>query len=496
MNKVITIQPQVNVKKVDTLVLASLLYLLIPNLIFIVAWFKLSIAFPILCLLAYAIFWMFNKQKFTFGESFQNILSSKLNLQLLCIALFVCFFTGAGVLLPEGDLPKHHAILKLLIEEVWPVVLQSNGDDFYLVYYIAWYLPAALVGKIFGSYSVIWVLFLEGVIGVWLTLKWVTRLALKKETFLIPIAFFLLFEGQDSLYILLKFLGGSILNIEQNDKLLFDLTWQFSYDGFNLRKFSTAYDLAFVPQQVLGAWVTTALIINEIKQKKHLGNVLLFFSLTALWSILCTIGLIPILIAGIIKLKGKGLFSKTNFLGALPLGILLLFYFTAHLPIEDKGWIWEISKEPNWLLKVVAFILFEFGIYAFLIHKSLMKSEWKHLWLMANISLVLLSFYVLGTFNDLLMRASIPLHFVFILCIIEFYETNRNRYKRIILFVLLATSSISFFLMEATLYYKRFQYQMPSIENNKVFEEVDADNWFYRQYLGESASFYGKYLSK
>jgi hypothetical protein len=422
---------------------------------------------------------------------------NKTNLKIFVAALTTCLLTGAGVLLPEGDLPKHHAILKALVEKPWPVSFESNGESFHLVYYIAYYLFPALLCKATSIVYANYYLFIEALLGVFLSMKWLLRLVKNKNNLVLPIVVFLFFEGQDSLFIFIKLAVNYVIGKEGRFyEFVYDLTWQFSYYTFILRKFSVAFDLTFVPQQVLGTWVATALIVHEIKNTKSMAACIFYFSMTAIWSILGTIGLVPLLIAGLYKFKGKGLFTYTNIIGGLSIGLPVLIYFMSHLEVKESGFIWNLHENNYWFARVVSFIVFEFGFYAVIMHRVKMKSEWKELWIACLTGLICLSFYWLGTFNDLLMRASIPLNFVFVLCVLDFYYGIVYKFKKWILFVVLAGSSLSFFLMISKLHIDRIHEGLPRIENNEVFNEIDSENWFHRQYLGKADSFYGKYLSR
>ena len=69
----------------------------------------------------------------------------------------------------QRDVIKVHTILHDLLIHSWPVVYDS-GNSF--VYSIAWYLPAAGVGKLFGGGAVWPMLSLWTVIGVALGAGW------------------------------------------------------------------------------------------------------------------------------------------------------------------------------------------------------------------------------------------------------------------------------------------------------------------------------------
>lgn len=479
----------------DTLLLFSVAYLLLPNLIFLLFWFKWWITSVVLSLLGLVVYKHLKYLGFNLKHLVNGFLKDRSNLLLLLTAFLVCLLTGVGLFLPQGDLPKHHAVLKILVESPWPVSIIDQGEKLYLVYYFAWYLPAALLGKILGLQAALVFLFFESFLGLHLVLCWLVRLTKSNKSLLLPLTIFFLLDGQDSIFILLKHAFHFLFDVEGSRNLLKELMWQMSYYDFTLRKFSAAFDLTFVPQQALGAWLATALMVNSIYKKDNSLSVLVL-SLSALWSALGTIGLLPIFLYSVVSQKLKGVFSTTNLLLGVPIGLLVLIYFQSHLPIYEQGWIWQHNPAKHWFLRWLSFIVFEFGLYAFLMAKPLKSHPLFKLWIICNISLFAMSLFVFGLYNDLLMRASMPLHFIFVLATVAFYHRLRHRFKKHLLILLLATSSCSFFLVIAHLHHSKWQTGLPKIEESTLFQDMEKKHWFHRQYLGESDSFYGKYLSR
>jgi len=497
MNKLLEIRDSKQTARAEPLVLFSVAYLLLPNLIFVLFWFKGWIASAVFILFVLVVYKQLKAVNFNLDirHWVNDFFSDKANLWLLLIAFLACLLTGVGLFLPQGDLPKHHAILKILVESPWPVSIIDKGEKLYLVYYFAWYLPAALLGKILGLQAALVFLFFESVLGLYLVLCWLVRLTKSKKSILLPLVIFFLLDGQDTIFTLCKHAFHAAFDVEGSRDLLKELMWQMSYYDFTLRKFSAAFDFTFVPQQALGAWLATALMVNSIYKKDNSLSVLVL-SLSALWSILGTIGLLPIFVYGIISQKGKAVFSNANLLLGVPLGLLVFIYFQSHLPISEQGWIWQHNPSKYWFVRLLSFIVFEFGIYVLLMFIPLKKHSIFRLWMLCNLSLFGLSWYVLGLYNDLLMRASMPLHFVFVLATVAFYKSMSHRFKKHLLVLFLATCSFSFFLMIAHLHHLKWQTGLPKIENNTLFKDMEKKHWFHRQYLGEGDSFYGKYLSR
>ena len=86
-------------------------------------------------------------------------------------------FVGVGGFAPQAtDWIKHNAVLSDCVRQPWPVVLMDRADRWPLVYYLAWYLPAALVGKVAGYAAAQVALWVWTSLGVMLAGGWFARL--------------------------------------------------------------------------------------------------------------------------------------------------------------------------------------------------------------------------------------------------------------------------------------------------------------------------------
>ncbi len=122
---------------------------------------------------------------------------------LLLTGLWVFLSGVGGYAFQNWDHHWRNAVLHDLITYNWPVVYSSpeKGPITMLVYYVGYWLPAALAGKIFGWQAANFVLFLWTWLGVFLV---ISHLSLKLKTTALKAALLLIFfSGMDALGVLL-----------------------------------------------------------------------------------------------------------------------------------------------------------------------------------------------------------------------------------------------------------------------------------------------------
>jgi len=192
----------------------------------------------------------------------------------------------------DTDWLKHNAILKDLIERPWPVVYRLGGQAAPLVYYIAYYLPAALLGKLGGWLLANQVLLVWSWIGLVLAMLWF--ITLNRRAAFTVILLFVIFSGLDvigevfvrSIVAPIRPEVRAILSWDHIEQ--WSIGWQYS---------SNTTLLFWVPHQALAGWIASGVLMYAILYFPQRKYSLFYFSLTALWSPFVTIGLIPYLLA-------------------------------------------------------------------------------------------------------------------------------------------------------------------------------------------------------
>jgi hypothetical protein len=235
------------------------------------------------------------------------------------VALMLVSLSGAGgVGLQEGDYFKHNAVLKGLIESPWPVWVPTPQGAFPLVYYLGWYLPAAAVGKLWGWEAANVFMFIWTYWGVLLALGWFALLVGRCSP--VVLAVFFLFSAPDVVGAAwMKLIGwdpGPPLPPPIRDA--WGINWYaLRWWNWELRWWAGPYTwnycshmelLFWVPQQALGAWITTGMMVAGFWQPGIGWRrwALVPIALSALWSPLVSLGLLPCLAAELFRLRETG----------------------------------------------------------------------------------------------------------------------------------------------------------------------------------------------
>ena len=144
----------------------TIFYLTLPFIIFCMGWLRLSIAIPITALILWAIWQLLQHQSPITNSQLPN---SQSTFYLLLLTGIWVFLSGVGgYTFQNWDHHWRNAVLHDLITYDWPVIYSSpeKGPITMLVYYVGYWLPAALAGKIFGWQAANFVLFLWTWLGV------------------------------------------------------------------------------------------------------------------------------------------------------------------------------------------------------------------------------------------------------------------------------------------------------------------------------------------
>ncbi len=408
------------------LVPSSILYLGLPYVFFCVGWLKWYWALLLIGLLVMALLestWLtFRPVAATDSSSVsapdsavESPLFTFRHLLLLLLSSIVWLsLAGVGEIgFQRGDWVKHESILRDLIDLPWPVVYDFYGDPVPLVYYIAFYLPAAVVGKIAGWAEAQIALFIWTFVGLSLAMLWFWVLVRKLAYWVLLI--FIFFSGLDVLgRILASWLGWATESWERIER------W-----GIYFEYSSNASLLYWVPNQALTGWIAVGLTLYAILHLRQRRITWLPLGLSLLGTPFVTVGLVPYLLAEFLGSQEplgarlRRYLSWSNLCGLLLLFGVGLFYLSK---LDRVSSLWQAELPHGFFLStysgrnlsgfgvVLLFGLVEVGLYALLLFKS-MKFEqrlWRWFFAATLVYLSLLPLYTFGIYNDLAMRGSIP----------------------------------------------------------------------------------------
>ena len=439
------------------------------------------------------------------------------------IALWLFFSGVGGYGAQDYDWLKHNAILHDLIDSKWPLAYmfspdQASGGNLPghtlhtpLVYYIAYYLPAAVVGKLAGWFWANQFLMLWTFTGLCLALLWFLVLLQKATVF--AVLLFFVFSGLDVVgLVLMKLLLQQPLAIASWGHLeLWAANWAYP---------SHTTLLFWVPNQAISGWIATGMIVYVLLYAKRKHNILFYLGLTPLWTPFITLGLLPCVIADFLTIREKlwqrvkQYISVQNFCGLVFLLLLALFYASrfSSLPLPmppiEKGLIFFTSRVSGFfwyetLSMLIVFVLVEVGIYALLVYTANRRYFTKQEATLFGISmgfLLLLPFFRYGQWNDLVMRASIPS--LYVLCLFTLRTIDRFSWKKLLSLVLLGglflgalTPVIEFRRHFQKMSQRGVWYLLP--EPGTLYTLRSPVNpSFLLQYVGDSESLFFAFLTK
>lgn len=389
----------------------SYLYVLFPTALFFLGWVKPWIAVPVCLLLVRSLkraletdadlcLPEWDRRNIVWGISI-----------LLIIAVWV-FFSGIGNFVWQNtDHRARNALYEMLVTNEWPIVKSVVCEDGIqirgLIYYIGYWLPSAVIGKLFGMTAGYIFQYLWAVLGVSICAVFMNSFLGKWSIW--PVILFVLFSGLDALGYILGGNLGLVLSFSHIER----------WNDFQFSSFTT--QLYWVYNQAIYAWVLFALVMNQKNNRRIL----------CLWSlglIVCTFpsaGMTPFIIYVILKNwkadgvelpDGKtgilnGLLSFENILGGV-VGMICSLYLTGNLSVQNTAVpaastssVQETKDGIYFLFSYILFILIEIGAYYIYIYRYY-KKNW--LFYISLFSLLLCPLIKVGGGGDFCMRASIP----------------------------------------------------------------------------------------
>ena len=496
-----------------------LIYLVLPLILFLLFWVKLGIALPVSIITLYAI-------KFEYISE----LKIKLSVKLVVFSIIICSLGGVGgYVFQSGDYEKHNQIFHDIIVKPSPTIY-SNGD--FLCYYLAYYITPSIFSKIVGIENARLISFLYTIIGVFLVFTSMSNQFKTKNPLLFSLIFVFM-SGLDIIKILFdinfitqyKTLLINILHLEVSKNELFLFLKSFLLRMNDTRiffsDFNFSHGVLFVsqigqftlaPQHLLGAWISTLLIYSYIKER-NLPKAILVICVTLFWSPFVFIGLIPYVLYLLFIIKKEiSLSLILKCLLPLPLFFILILYFGSHYPdLSHLEFLIAFFQNPVDFVKLLFFLFVEIGIYYIMVQyfssKYDLPKEMKKLLNISFISLIIISSFNMGIFNDFIIRASLPsliiLYSTTLYVFFNLFQRNPPRRIKFIIITMLTIACLEGISMCFTHYFNKDKIPQSSIIAPNFTDITKVTYEFYgnhidisKQYLGQEKSLFYKYLLK
>ncbi len=144
---------------IRSIVTQAYIWLALPLLVFFAAWLRWYVALPSLALLLFTFGYMLRRRKDSSFFTSSHFADVKINRKLIIIATLLLIYTiycGVGGFFWQATSDHHFrsAVFFDLVKHPWPVTYPplADGEPRMLCYYIGYWLPAAVMGKLFSGY--------------------------------------------------------------------------------------------------------------------------------------------------------------------------------------------------------------------------------------------------------------------------------------------------------------------------------------------------------
>ena len=295
---------------------------------------------------------------------------------------------------------RHYATLNLLTESTWPSVIELDGEQYFLRYYLAWFMFPVLAAKIFGSQFITPSIFVWSAFGLCIAMVLIFSNLRRVHHLFIAAIVFLFFSGLD-------IVAGWLTNYSA------PLTphWLHWWAGEKVVSIvPNITHLQYAPQHAITAFLSTSLFVNNRRQAVKYGALIIVA--TTMWSVFCAIGLLAIATYALFKEGWRTAITSQNLLAAPLLAIVLVLYLTQGAGQVTYDFIWNTDNFS--FFSLIMFLLFEF-LLILAIFYFFMKEE-RQLTVIFAIFLTTFCMFKVGLWNDLLLRVSMP-----VMCIMSIW---------------------------------------------------------------------------
>lgn len=318
--------------KIALLRKASIAYLLLPNIIFSVGWFKWQLAVP----LALGYLFLLGQEIRKVQSGQDVVFSARDSFFLLLFSIVLTLLSGVGGFGYEtNDYWAHNARFNELYLSRWPIYFPQK--DRFACYYFGFFLLPALFSKVSHELSIS-ALFLWTSLGFCLGLHWVYAL-INKNKFLLLIFIFIGWFGHP--------LTALISRIWSPEIYLFP---------FFLDIWSVFLQVTNVPNQVIPTLITCGILLHDTFIRKTFRDSFLPITLCFIWCVFPSVVLVVIFgiisIQALIKQKFN-LFQRNSLEKLILPGLLFIpnfIYLLSSDSIPISGFVWQFASLPQTIL--------------------------------------------------------------------------------------------------------------------------------------------------
>lgn len=389
-------------RTLDWLDRAICIYLLLPLLLFCL-WFTTPFAALLLMLVGYGSY-----RALAGGRGGSVGIAWAWLAGILALSLAWTAISGVGhFFYANSDWIIRDAVLHDLTNAGWPPsYTDGDGASLILRAPVGYYLPSAVIGRLWGLHAANTALYLWTAFGFALFAAAACRLFDSNRQRATCLVLLLLFGGMDILGFTWRGARPPVLGET--------VEWWLQVIQYP----SNAYLMAWVPNHALPAWLGIVLILRFWRLPTLARITPLLAAAIPLWSPLAAIGLFPFFLFALAWRRDfRILFSPHSSLPFLLPALALAGYLGMDAGTILHGWlIRNFASTREFLMFYLGFCLLEFGVLALILSRLITFTTTTRI---AVVVLCLLPLYVYGPYNDMAMRSSIPALMILALACVE-----------------------------------------------------------------------------
>ncbi len=476
----------------------SLGYLLLPNLIFSISWFRTPISVCLVAGLAFMYVISYQREK-----SLKTDLETRHMVEIAFISLAIIAFSGIGGFCFQAfDFWAHNSKYYTLYNQSWPVTFKENGR--YACHYFGFFLVPALISKGLGEPSGI-ALYLWASVGLFIGICW-----------------FFIFTSKSYLSLIFFLSLGGVGHVT---KVLFLRAIGLNYHvpPFFTEIWPVLYQTQWAPNQLIPIIIVSCILFNDYVYVKKPEKSFLAVISIFIWGIFPSI--VFVVIFGVLIIlryyKEPRYFLKPGpmldlFLPGL-LFIPTFFFFLQGKSSVVSGFIWQFNPLNEIAFHYFFGVVIDLGVlYGIVLILKLHKTQYANVIHALFLLLIAISLFRMGKWNDWFLRGSTPVLTLLSLFILhrfaEWVKEHPGWYKMriaypIIIFLVLGLvvplSHIKRALTENVVTHSLFpdkvkftpypynQYEDFYQLGKAIYSQQEAN-----QFLGQKGSFYEMYLAR
>lgn len=382
----------------DVLTATTLVYLAVPNFVFLLGWLKPLPGVAVSLLLGYALVQFFRRSDFVWRIP----QSSAAFVLTVVIAFAWASLGGAGHFFQTNpDWITRDKVLGDLTFSAWPPAYSFTGEQANILRTaFGLFLPIAAIGKAFGIGVVDIIAYIYVAIGCCLFMMLLPLPRRAGPVLVATLLVTMFFSGMDYLGILL------ITGTTPLFPLRLEWWVPFSYS-------SLTGQMHWAPNHALPLWLVTCLFYRHWGHAAWPAIFILLLPITVIWTPFAAAAILPFLALATWRWFAQGLRFKDSRISlwqiasALAISWISLRLMTLNIGSIPAAPTVDVAPNPDrFALKYLLFILMEFGILALLLIRGLTHSQ--GLFWISCLTLTVLPLYQYGPSNDTMLRLSTP----------------------------------------------------------------------------------------